>query len=107
MDHYKKVKAMERDYVGKAPNLLVNDKSYQQLYGPLASMEEFQNLHGQLLADHTWPAMALKLPSSPGGHATGDVDQESRTGANHGGGARPVPAHIKCHCCGGNHYRKD
>jgi hypothetical protein len=100
------MKAMELKYTGKNPNLLLKDPDYAK-YGPLASMETLQNLHGQLLTDHTWPATASQLPSSPGGNATGDADLESRTGAKHGGGARPVPAHIKCHCCGGNHYKND
>jgi hypothetical protein len=90
MDHVKQVKAMEKDYARKDPNLLKNEKGYHLLVW--SSREhgmatyDIQNLHGQLLAEHIWPAMASSLPSSPGGNnATGDVDPESRTGAKHAG----------------------
>ena len=106
MNHYMKVKSMEKKYDAKNPQLLTADADDQQ-YGPITSMEFLQNEHGTMLSDHNWPATVRQLPPNPSGNATGDVDLVSSSGTKHGGGSRPIPAHIKCHCCGGNHYKRD
>ena len=106
MDHYKKVKSMEKKYAGKNPTLLTADSDYKE-FGPIGSMEYLQNEHGTLLGENNWPATARQLPATPSGNATGDVDIASSTGTKHGQGTRPVPAYIKCHCCGENHYKRD
>jgi hypothetical protein len=106
MDHYKKVKAMEKKYAGKNPTLLTADPDYKE-FGPLGSMEYLQNEHGMLLGENNWGATAHLLPAMPSGNATGDIDIASITGTKHGQGTRPVPAYIKCHCCGENHYKRD
>jgi uncharacterized membrane protein YgcG len=107
MQHYLKVKEMEKKYVGYNPTLLPKDPGYVK-YGPVGSMEFIQDQHGTLLAENNWPATAQHLPQGPSGNATGDpVDINSDPGVKHGNGGRPIPPYIKCHCCGKNHYKTD
>jgi hypothetical protein len=87
IDQLKKVKAMERQYVAADPRTILKDTDYSKL-GPLACTDFVQQQHGELLAEHQWPALRARLP---------EANQVSLQ-AN-GTQVNPRHAHLRCRKC--------
>ena len=93
------VKTMEHKYKVIDPRLILADDQYP-LYGPVGLITTLHQIHGRLIADHDWPALATKLPQS--NNVTGPEGRPPR-GASSAGGAEER----RCFRCKGPHLIKD
>ena len=93
------VKTMEHKYKVLDPRSLLLDKDYHQ-YGPVGVISTLQQIHGRLLSDHDWPALATQLPES--NHADAHSGRGSRPGSSSSGADER-----KCFRCKGPHLIKD
>ncbi|KAI2512823.1 hypothetical protein MHU86_1612 [Fragilaria crotonensis] len=94
------VKTMEHKYKVLDPRSILLDMEYHK-YGPVGVISTLQQLHGRLISDHDWPALAAKLPQSNNA-AVGDK-HGSRPSSSSGGNKEER----KCYRCKGPHLIKD
>ena len=94
LDH---VMTLESEYELQDPRLFAKDDSYKK-YGPLALVATIQALHGMLLSEQRWPALASSLPESNNSSVSTAVLTGSGTVLLNG---------RKCYRCQGDHLVRD